>query len=285
MILQWYVYLWVGIVCVVVCSMVFQLERSVLIVWESMVVFQWLVFFVKLDCSSIFILQWMNFMLFLEMKLKVVLSILVKDQVVNFVIRNWNVVIGLLLCLLILVVLWYFMLFEGVLVDLFDVGSGQLVWFYGGRVMLYKEFVQKSFVGGMKFLVQDLQIKMMYYNGFFLIGMGGVLKVNVIFYGGWSEKQKVILIDFVRFFLSLKFWMFFLMVVGWWVILKNYKDSKKVFVVVIVILGKVYMDFKYSLKKFLVELDIEKLVVVLLNLMGVDLNVVYLVLIFVDVGV
>lgn len=68
-------------------------------------------------------------------------------------------------------------------------------------------------------------------------------------------------------------------------ILKNYKDSKKVFVVVIVILGKVYMDFKYSLKKFLVELDIEKLVVVLLNLMGVDLNVVYLVLIFVDVGV
>lgn len=32
--------------------------------------------------------------------------------------------IGLLLCLLILVVLWYFMLFEGVLVDLFDVGSG-----------------------------------------------------------------------------------------------------------------------------------------------------------------
>ncbi|XP_024403071.1 protein PHOSPHATE-INDUCED 1 homolog [Physcomitrium patens] len=262
-----------------------QLERSASTVRESMAAFQRSASSVKLDCSSNPILQRTNSMLSSETKLKAAPSTLVKDQVANPAIRNRNVVIGLLSCLLILAVSWHSMSPEGVPADSFDAGSGQSAWSHGGRAMPYKEFVQKSLVGGMKFLVQDPQIKMTYHNGPLLTGTGGVLKVNVIFYGGWSEKQKAILTDFVRSFSSPKPRTLFPTVAGWWAILKNYKDSKKVPVAATVTLGKVYTDSKYSLKKSLAESDIEKLVVASLNSTGVDPNAVYLVLTSADVGV
>lgn len=78
-----------------------------------------------------------------EGKLKIFLIMFIKDILLlslNFVIRNWNILIGLLFIFLILVVLWNLFVLEDVLVyEVVVVGSFK--WLYGGRVMLYKEIV------------------------------------------------------------------------------------------------------------------------------------------------
>lgn len=48
---------------------------------------------------------------------------------------------------------------------------------------LYYYYVKRLFFGGFKFLVSGFVIFVIYYDGFILVGKGGVLKVYVIYYG------------------------------------------------------------------------------------------------------
>lgn len=264
-----------------------QLERTASSVRESMAAFQRTASSVKLDQSDITPILPRSSSMLNEGKLKTSPTMSIKDTPLlspNPAIRNRNILIGLLSTLLILAVSWNSFAPEDVpAYEAAVVGSSK--WSHGGRAMPYKEIVQRSLIGGEKFLVQDPTIDLKYHNGPLLTG---TIKVHVIFYGAWTGTQKSIITDLIKSFSAPKASTNFPTVAGWWAITKNFKDSKKTPVAQNVVLGTIVEDTKYSMKKNLKESDIELLVTKNLKTIDskfVDPTAVYMVLTSADVAV
>ena len=245
---------------------------------ESMAAFQRSSSSVKLDQAAIPILP--------EGKLKSSPSMVLRDappvEAHGAGIRNRNILIGLLSTLLILAVSWQ--TFAPEAVPAYEATLASSRWSHGGRMMPYKEFVQKSLIGAQKFLVSNPTIDMSYHGGPLLTG---TLTVNVIFYGSWTATQQGILTDFIRSFAAPKSSKGYPTLAGWWSVTNNYKDKKHTPVAQNVVLGKVVQD-KYSVGKNLMESDVETVVVNSLktiNAKFIDPNAVYIVLTSADVNV
>lgn len=122
-------------------------------------------------------------------------------------------------------------------IGVFEVGVDEL-WVYVFCVFLFYLFVKNNFNVNSKFFVVDQGFDVKYYKGFILMGdRKCVLKVYVVYYGFWSLMQKVIVYFFLNFFSILKFVMWFFIVKGWWVIIKGFRNIKRLLVVLNVVFG------------------------------------------------
>ena len=239
-------------------------------------------------------------------KLRALPSMSLKDQqtkVAYLAIRNRNIVIGVLSCLLFVAVVampWErnvapaYMAAAGMgEVGRNNVGKNkadtdpfQSKWVNAARARPYHQFVKKTFMGGTKFLVNAPEITVPYHNGPILAGKGGVLKVHILYYGSFTAAQKATITAFLQSFSAPKASTGTPTVAGWWAITKGFTDASKVPVAQTVVPGSVFEDGSYSLGKVLNHSDVEKIVVASLS-KGVALDPVgmYIVLTAADVQV
>ncbi|KAL3694471.1 hypothetical protein R1sor_008122 [Riccia sorocarpa] len=134
-------------------------------------------------------------------------------------------------------------------------------------------------------LVAEPTIILDYHFGPVLSGKGGVIKINVVYYGSFTVKQRSILRTFFSSFGIVKTADKKPTVGKWWQITKNYVDLYNHPVGSRVILGKELVDSKYSFGKTLTQADIQKIVIKSLNVFGTDARSIYLVLTSPDVEV
>lgn len=164
-------------------------------------------------------------------------------------------------------------------------------WAHASRALPFHLFVRNTFgsntFGSNKFLVTNEGPDVQYHRGPILTGdKKGTLKVHVLFYGDFSRTQKATVQSFLTSFTTPKASKTFPTVAGWWAITKGFRNLKKLPVAQNVILGTVVHDWKYSLKKFLNQNDIEKLIVTNLKKgLALDPNGLYVVLTSADVSV
>jgi hypothetical protein len=178
-------------------------------------------------------------------------------------IRNRNIVIGVLSALLVLAVVpWPWQAYMGPsFTPAGESGLGSGRWMNAARARPYHHMVKTNFFGSSRFLVTPAEIKVPYHKGPLLVGAkGGILKVYLIYYGTFTAAQKNIFDCFFSSFADPKSAKGYPTVAGWWAMTKAYKDTKNISVAQRVVLGGVYADAAYSLKKNLKQTDIESLV-------------------------
>ncbi|KAL2633247.1 hypothetical protein R1flu_004726 [Riccia fluitans] len=134
-------------------------------------------------------------------------------------------------------------------------------------------------------LVAEPTIILDYHFGPVMSGKGGKTRLNVVYYGSFSKKQRLTLSAFLK-----SFWVTTTAgkrpTVGkWWQITKNYVDLYNSPVARHLVLGGELVDAKYSLGKELTQADIQKIVLKSMTYFGTDARSVYLVLTSDDVKV